>query len=162
VTAIIGTGVVPSEPTDISAVVAAVKKADVVVLYVGGFSAWSGKACTEGEGQDTANIDLPSQQVDLINAVIAVGKPTVAVVSMGRPQGLAAVIDLLPAVITAYFGGPYQGVAIADALFGVTNPGGKLPYTLPRHSGQDRYLSTMAKELAVVIDGLLQMSIKAM
>jgi beta-glucosidase len=46
------------------------------------------------------------------------------------------VIDRLPAVLTAYFGGPHQADAIADALFGVTNPGGKLPYTLPRHAGQ--------------------------
>jgi beta-xylosidase len=74
--------------------------------------------------------------VELINAVTAVGKPAVAVVSMGRPQGLAAVIDRLPAVLTAYYGGPHQGTALADALFGVTNPEGKLPYTLPRHVGQ--------------------------
>jgi beta-xylosidase len=69
-------------------------------------------------------------------AVTAVGKPTVAVVSMGRPQGLAAVVDRLPAILTAYYGGPYQGAAIADALFGVTNPRGKLPFTLLRHVGQ--------------------------
>jgi beta-xylosidase len=94
------------------------------------------KTAPRGEGQDTANIDLPAQQVELINAVTAVGKPTVAVVAMGRPQGLAAVIDRLPAVLTAYYGGPRQGPALADALFGVTNPGGKLPYTLPRHVGQ--------------------------
>jgi Fibronectin type III-like domain/Glycosyl hydrolase family 3 C-terminal domain len=55
---------------------------------------------------------------------------------MGRPQGLAAVIDRLPAVLTAYYGGPCQGPAIADATFGVANPSGKLPYTLPRHVGQ--------------------------
>lgn len=131
-----GTGVVPSEPADIPAAVAAVREADVVILYVGGKSAWFGKDRTEGEGQDSANIDLPSQQVELINAVTSFGKPTVAVVSMGRPQGLASVIDRLPAVLTAYFGGPDQGVALADALFGVTNPGGKLPVTIPRHVGQ--------------------------
>jgi beta-glucosidase-like glycosyl hydrolase len=137
VTAVAGTGVAPSEPTDIPAAVAAAQKADVLILYVGGHSAWSGgKVRTEGEGQDTANIDLPAQQVELIHAVTAVGKPTVAVVSMGRPQGLAPVVDRLPAVLTAYFGGPGQGAAIADALFGVTTPGGKLPYTLPRHAGQ--------------------------
>jgi beta-xylosidase len=39
-------------------------------------------------------------------------------------------------VLTAYYGGPHQGTAIADTLFGVTNPGGKLPITLPRHVGQ--------------------------
>ena len=60
----------------------------------------------------------------------------VAVVSMGGPYALASVIDRLPAVITDYYGGPYQATAIADAIFGVTNPGGKLPFTLPRHVGQ--------------------------
>jgi beta-glucosidase len=136
VTAVAGTGVVPSEPTDIPAAVAAAKAADVVILAVGGRAAWAGKDRTEGEGQDTANIDLPPQQVELINAVTAVGKPTVAVVAMGRPQGLAPVIDRLPAVLTAYFAGPRQGPALADAIFGVTNPAGKLPFTLPRHVGQ--------------------------
>jgi beta-xylosidase len=46
------------------------------------------------------------------------------------------VSDRLPAVLTDYYGGPHQGVALADAIFGVTNPGGKLPFTLPRHVGQ--------------------------
>jgi beta-glucosidase len=65
-----------------------------------------------------------------------VGKRTVAVVSFARPQGRSAVIDRLPAVITDYYGGPHQGVALADAIVGVTNPGGKLPITVPRHVGQ--------------------------
>jgi beta-glucosidase len=136
VTAVAGTGVLSSNPSDIPAAVAAARDADVVVLYVGGKAGWYSDDLTEGEGKDTANIDLPPQQVELVNAVLDVGKPTVAVVSFGRPQGLAAVIDRLPAVLTAYYGGPYQGAALADALFGVTNPGGKLPVTLPRHVGQ--------------------------
>jgi beta-glucosidase len=136
VTAVAGTGVTPSRATDIPAAVAAAREADVVILAVGGYSSWASNDRSEGEGVDTANIDLPAQQVELINAVTAVGKPTVVVVSMGRPQGLAAVIDRLPAVLTAYFGGPHHGRAIADAIFGVTNPAGKLPYTLPRHVGQ--------------------------
>jgi beta-xylosidase len=136
VTAVAGTGVVPSQPTDIPGAAAAARNADAVILYVGGKGAWFGSDVTEGEGKDTVNIDLPSQQVELVNAVTAVDKPTVAVVAMGRPQGLAGVIDRLPAVLTAYFGGPYQGTAIADAIFGVANPGGKLPVTIPRHVGQ--------------------------
>lgn len=135
VTAIAGTGVVPSEPTDIMAAVAAARNADVVILAVGGRSAWSDER-TEGEGSDTANKDLPPQQVELINAVTAVGKPTIAVISMGGPYALGSVIDKLPAILTAYYGGPHHGTAIADAIFGVTNPGGKLPFTLPRHVGQ--------------------------
>ena len=86
--------------------------------------------------EDTANKDLPPQQVELINAVTALGKPTVAVISMGGPYALASVIDKLPAVITDYYGGPHQAIALADAIFGVTNPGGKLPFTMPRHVGQ--------------------------
>src|SRR5262245_9761131 len=136
VTAVAGTGVLPSQPTDIPAAVAAAQAADLVVLYVGGKAGWFGDDLTEGEGGDTANIDLPPQQVELVKAVTAAGKPTVAVVSMGRPQGLAPVSDKLPAVLTAYYGGPHQGTALADAIFGVTNPGGKLPATLPRHVGQ--------------------------
>jgi beta-xylosidase len=136
VTAVAGTGVLPAQPTDIPAAVAAAKAADLVILYVGGKAGWYGDDLTEKEGGDTANIDLPPQQVDLVNAITALGKPTITVVAMGRPQGLAAVIDKLPAVLTAYYGGPHQGTAIADAIFGVTNPSGKLPITIPRHVGQ--------------------------
>jgi beta-glucosidase len=135
VTTVAGTGVIPKEPTDILAAVAAARIADVVILAVGGRSAWS-DARTEGEGSDTANKDLPPQQVALINAVTALGKPTIAVLSMGGPYTLGSVIDKLPTVITAYYGGPHQGTALADAIFGITNPGGKLPFTIPRHVGQ--------------------------
>ena len=135
VTAVAGTGVIPREPTDIPAAVAAARNADVVILAVGGRSAWSNER-TEGESSDTANKDLPPQQVELINAVTALGKPTIAVISMGGPYALASVIEKLPAVLTDYYGGPHQATALADAIFGVTNPGGKLPFTMPRHVGQ--------------------------
>ena len=60
---------------------------------------------------------------------------------MGRPLGLAPVIGRLPAILTAYFGGPYQGGSDNyDALFGVINPGGKLPSTMP-----DRIKSILSK-----------------
>jgi beta-glucosidase len=136
VTAVAGTGVLPSQPTDIPAAVAAAKAADLVIFYIGGKAGWVGTDLTEKEGGDTANIDLPSQQVELVNAIAALSKPTVAVVAMGRPQGLAPVIDKLTAVLTAYYGRPHQGTVIAEAIFGIANPGGKLPITIPRHSGQ--------------------------
>jgi hypothetical protein len=109
VTAVAGTGVLPAQPTDIGAAVAAARAADVVVLYVGGKGGCYGDDLTEKEGGDTADIDLPPQQVELVKAVTDVGKPTVAVVSFGRPQGLAPVIDRLPAVLTAYYGDPTRG-----------------------------------------------------
>jgi beta-glucosidase len=125
-----------AQPIDIPGAVNAAKEADVVILYIGGKGGWYGDDLTEKEGGDTANIDLPPQQMELVKAVTAVGKPTVAVVAMARPLGLSAVIDNLPAVLTGFYGGPYQGTAIADAIFGVANPSGKLPMTMPRHVGQ--------------------------
>lgn len=56
---IAGTGVLPSQPTDIPAAVAAAQEADVVILYVGGKAGWYGDDLTEKEGGDTADIDLP-------------------------------------------------------------------------------------------------------
>jgi beta-glucosidase len=85
VTAVAGTGVLPAQPADIPAAAAAAREADVVVLYVGGKAGWYGDDLTEKEGGDTADIDLPPQQVELVHAVTAVGKPAVAVVAMGRP-----------------------------------------------------------------------------
>jgi beta-glucosidase len=136
VTVVAGIGVLPAQRTDVPAAVAAAKASDLVILYVGGKAGWYGDDLTEKEGGDTANIDLPPQQGALVNAITALGKPTIAVVSMGRPQGLASLIDKLPAVLTAYYGGPHQGTVLAEAIFGVTNPSGKLPITIPRHVGQ--------------------------
>ncbi len=131
-----GCGVTPAEPMDIPAAVATAAGADVVILALGGRGGWFGVNITEGEGSDTADIDLPAPQVELVRAIAELGKPTVGVVAMGRPYGLSSVADLVPAWITGYYGGPHHAAVLADALFGVTNPGGKLPYTLPRHSGQ--------------------------
>jgi beta-xylosidase len=163
VTAVAGTGVLPAQPVDIPAAVAAANPADFVILYVGGKAGWYGDDLTEKEGGDTANIDLPPQQVELVSVIAALGKPTIAVVAMGRPQGLASVIDKLPAVLTAYYGGPHQGTAIAEAIFGVTNPSGKLPITIPRHVGQvpihhsQRYGSGYQRTKADIHRGYLDM-----
>jgi beta-xylosidase len=61
VAVVAGTGVVPSEPTDITAAIAAVREADAVILVGGGHTAYFGADVTEGEGRDTANIDRPAQ-----------------------------------------------------------------------------------------------------
>jgi beta-xylosidase len=102
VTAVAGSGVVPSEPTDIPAAVATARNVDVVILAVGGRSSWSGGR-TEGEGSDTANVDLPPQQAELINAVVDVGTPTIAVISMGPCGGeRAQQLDRQPFQCHAY------------------------------------------------------------
>jgi beta-xylosidase len=123
---------------DVSGIEDAVRiaqKADVVILALGGYSGWIGSG-TEGEGRDTADIALPAVQRQLIRAVSATGAPAVMVLFQGRPYGLAEVDDLVPAILDVYYPGQEGGATIAAALFGDVNPGGKLPVTLPRHSGQ--------------------------
>jgi beta-xylosidase len=59
VTAVAGTGVLPSNPSDLPAAVTAARDADLVILYLGGKAGWYGDDLTEKEGGDTADIDLP-------------------------------------------------------------------------------------------------------
>ena len=136
VTAVRGTGVLDDEPADIDAAVTAAAAADVVVLAIGGRSAAFAGSATEGEGSDAATIDLPGNQLRLVREVAALGKPTVAVVVMGKPYALAEVEPHVSAIVTGYIGGPEAGAALADVLVGRTGPSGKLPFTIPRHVGQ--------------------------
>ncbi|WP_216851580.1 glycoside hydrolase family 3 N-terminal domain-containing protein [Herbiconiux sp. VKM Ac-2851] len=131
-----GTGVMDSEPQDIDAAVALAAEAEVVVLAIGGRSAaFSGRA-TEGEGSDSATMELPAAQLHLLERVAATGTPVIAVLYAGKPYDLRAIAAQSAAVVAVYYPGPEGGAAIADALFGVTTPSGKLPFTVPRHIGQ--------------------------
>jgi beta-glucosidase len=130
------TGLLDSEPTDWDAVQAAIQDAGAVILALGGRPGWFAGALTEGEGSDTANIDLPRCQDRLADLAAASGKPVAAVVFTGRPFAIAHLAETVPAIIWAGYGGQRAGQAAAAALCGRTNPGGKLPYSIPRHSGQ--------------------------
>lgn len=136
ITVVPGCGVLDSEPRDIDAAVAAAANADVVIAAFGGRGGFFGGPITEGEGVDSADVDLPSGQRELIEAVAATGTPVIGVLSAGRPMGLAQSLPFLAGLIHAYYGGQQGTRVIADTLFGITNPGGKLPYTMPRHTGQ--------------------------
>lgn len=131
-----GVNIHPDDPQDIGAAVAAAETADVVVLALGGRGGWFGTRITEGEGTDAARIELPDHQIDLVRAVAATGKPLVAVFYQGRPYAFSDIDDLLSAALIAYYPGPEGPAAIADALSGEFNPGGRLPYTIPRSTGQ--------------------------
>lgn len=131
-----GCGVLDDEPSDFAAAREAAAGADVVILALGGRPGWFGTRLTEGEGSDRANIDLPSTQIDLARAVAATGTPVVGVVFTGRPFALGALDELVPTVVYPSYGGQSAMTALAEVLFGDINPSGKLPLTLPRHSGQ--------------------------
>ncbi|MFD8812225.1 glycoside hydrolase family 3 protein, partial [Streptomyces sp. NPDC059627] len=127
------TGVTALEDT--GAAVAAARDADVVILALGGHAGWLPDG-TEGEGHDTTDLELPSAQAQLVMKVASTGTPTIGVVQTGRPFTITSVVDDLTAVVWAFYGGQEGTRAVADVLTGVTEPGGRLPYSIPRHVGQ--------------------------
>lgn len=110
--------------------IALAKKSDLVILTLGEAEDMS------GENASRSDLKLPGEQLKLFDAVMAMGKPVVVVTMSGRPLELGAVIDRAPAILHAWYGGTRGGTAIARALFGDVNPGGKLPVTWPRSVGQ--------------------------
>ena len=89
-----------------------------------------------GESKSRTSLDLPGFQNDLVRALAGTGKPVVAVILGGRPLTINLVQAKVPAILAAWFPGEYGGQAVAEALFGDLNPGGKLPVTFPRSVGQ--------------------------
>jgi beta-glucosidase len=110
--------------------IAAANQSDAVIMVVGEESFMS------GEAHSRANIDLPGHQLELIEAVASTGKPLVLVVMAGRPLTIAKEVELADAVLFAWHPGTMGGPAIADLLFGLDSPSGKLPVTFPRAVGQ--------------------------
>lgn len=118
-------------PTDnqqrqIAEAVAAAKASDVALVFVG--YSWK----LETEGKDRPNMDLPTGQDELIQAVAAANKNTIVVLNAGDSADLTRWIDHVPALLDAWYGGEEGGNAIADVLFGDTNPSGHLPFTFLR------------------------------
>ena len=115
--------------------VALAREADVAVLVVGDKSGLTDD-CTSGETRDRASLDLPGVQQDLVRAVLETGTPVVLVLVAGRPYGAAALHEGCAAVLLSWLPGQEGADAIADALVGEFSPGGKLPVSYPRSSGQ--------------------------
>jgi beta-glucosidase len=112
------------------AAVAAARAADQVVLALGETREMS------GEAESRSMLDLPGMQEELIAAIKATGKPFAVVLFNGRPLTLEDVQADSPAILEAWFPGVEAGNAVADALYGKVNPGGKLPVSFPRNVGQ--------------------------
>ena len=91
---------------------------------------------TNGEGKDMASLNLTGSQQELLEAVHSTGTPTIVVLINGRPLSSCWAAEHVPAIIEAWMCGEQGGNAVADVLFGDYNPSGKLPITIPRHSGQ--------------------------
>ncbi len=110
--------------------IAAAEQSDLIILAVG--AAWS----SDGENADRDTLGLPPSQDALAQAMFATGKPVVMVLQGGRPWATTLHYERAAAVVSAFFPGQSGGQAIADVLFGTINPGGRMPFTVPRHVGQ--------------------------
>ncbi|WP_327347265.1 glycoside hydrolase family 3 N-terminal domain-containing protein [Streptomyces europaeiscabiei] len=142
-----GAALTGADRTGIPAAVAEAAAADLAVLVLGGSSARTpgtefdanGAARTVvsemtcGEGVDLAGLRLGEAQYALLDAVVATGTPTAVVLVQGRPHVLP---DTAGALLTAWYPGPWGGTAIAEVLLGLTEPGGRLPVSVPRSAAQ--------------------------
>jgi beta-glucosidase len=105
-------------------------QADVIVAALGESAEMS------GESSSRSSIEIPQIQKDLLAALLKTGKPVVLVLFTGRPLAIKWESENVPAILNVWFGGSEAGYAVADALFGVVNPSGKLSTTWPQNLGQ--------------------------
>ncbi|RMZ59920.1 beta-glucosidase BglX [Chryseobacterium nematophagum] len=106
------------------------KKADVVIMTLGEGHAMS------GEAKSRSNLHFSGVQEDLLKEIAKTGKPIVLLINAGRPLMFDWAADYIPGIMYTWWLGTEAGNSIADVLFGIVNPGGKLPMTFPRTEGQ--------------------------
>ena len=106
------------------------RDSDAAILFLGEESILS------GEAHSRADINLPGDQAELVRRIRETGKPVIAVILAGRPLTLTNIVDQVDALLFAWHPGTMGGPAIADLLFGIESPSGKLPATFPRMVGQ--------------------------
>jgi beta-glucosidase len=120
--------------------IAAATKADAVVLVLGLSPRLEGEEMRVPvpgfKGGDRLDIELPAAQQRLMEAVQRVGKPTVLVLLNGSALATRWADEHIPAIVEAWYPGQAAGTAIADVLFGDSNPGGRLPITFYRSIDQ--------------------------
>ncbi len=119
-----------SQKEMIAEAVAIARKSDVIVAALGESAEMS------GECSSRSDINLPENQKELLQALLATGKPVVMVLFTGRPVTISWEKANVPAILNVWFAGTEAGNAIADVLFGKINPSGKLTATFPQNVGQ--------------------------
>jgi beta-xylosidase len=114
------------------------KASDVAIVCVGDLSGIF-QTGTVGEGSDVDSLDLPGVQQQLLEAVVATGKPVVVVVSSGRPYNLGGLEDKVAAQVWSFFSGQQGGPALMDVLTGAVEPSGRLTLSVPKSAGAAPY-----------------------
>jgi beta-glucosidase len=111
------------------------RRADVVVLAIGGDEQTSREGWSKNHLGDRTSLELIGRQDELARAVIATGTPVIVLLFNGRPLAIHDLSEHAPAIFECWYLGQETGDAVADVLFGDFNPGGKLPMTIPRSAG---------------------------
>ena len=111
---------------------------DVVVVCVGDLAGLF-QSGTVGEGSDTDSLTLPGVQQQLLDALVATGKPVVVVMTGGRPYNLQGLEDNVAGLLMAWAPGQEGGWAIADVLTGRAEPQGRLVVSVPKSAGAMPY-----------------------
>jgi len=119
-----------------AAAVALARRSQVAIVVVGDNEMTTREAYAPNHLGDRADLGLPGEQEELVRAVLATGTRTVLVLIHGRPLSIPNLVDRVPAILDGWYLGQETGTALAEALFGDINPGGKLPVTVARHVGQ--------------------------
>jgi beta-glucosidase len=116
--------------SNITEAVALATNSDVVIMGLGENSSLS------GEGHDRSSLDLPGNQEQLLEAIVATGVPVVLVLENGRPLTIPWAAEHVPAILEAWYPGEFGGQAVAETLFGDNNPAGRLTISFPKNTGQ--------------------------
>ncbi|KAJ2725057.1 hypothetical protein GGI07_001525 [Coemansia sp. Benny D115] len=125
-----GTDIDGQSLIDLEAIIKAGQLADKIVVGLGE------KTYAEIPG-NIDRLQLPQNQIDLVNAIArGTKKPIVVVLVEGRPRILDSVANVADGVVQAYLPGAYGGLPIAEILYGKVNPSGRLPYTYPANESQ--------------------------
>jgi beta-glucosidase len=131
--------VIPSNAADdrksIAQAVKVAKQADAVVLAIGGNEQTSREGWALNHLGDRPSLEMVGLQDELVDAIAATGKPMVAFLFNGRPLSIRNLSAKARAIFECWYLGQETGDAVAEVLFGDTNPGGKLPITIPRSAG---------------------------
>ena len=125
-----GCGILASDADDLPGAVETAKDCDAVVLVLGD------NFDQNGETKDRADLALSGRQMELFRALKALNRPLITVLLSGKPLCVGEAAEGSDAFVCAFNGGQFGGQAVAEALFGLISPKGRLPISFPVHSGQ--------------------------
>ena len=128
-----GCGITEDDRSGFGSAVEAAKASDAVVFACGGNCGWVN--VTGGEGIDRSNLDLPGVQEELLEALIATGKPVIVILYGPQVFAVNYAQEHAAAIIQAFMPGQYAAKVLSDAIDGTVNPGGKMTFSVPRHVG---------------------------